>query len=330
MGAVHRLFEGRLNNFLTLVTANFFLMKKLIFCFLIMAGFSRLNAQKYIKMPLDKNHYWQQHSNDSHSNVMYSVLNCDYLSFVHLKDTLINGKMYTPVSSGGTCDVSLIQPYAPDGLLREDTLLQRINILIGNTEYILYNFNKNAGDTAVLYSPFDGDGKALDTFKVTLKDSVLLSDGLYHPRFGFNQFKVIEGVGGLNGLITPYYSDFESSRTLICFGTINPSLPVYDVHNNYIPCNLITLSIPSPKEKNNYIHLLPNPANEILNIECLMMNGEKTEIRICDATGREIKSAAIQNTKTEINVREMEPGIYFADIFIDGKLAGQKKLAVMR
>ena len=175
-------------------------MKRIILVFLLVLVYSGSIAQ-YKKMPLDTSHYWQQQYNSGamFPNPPYTC----YTTLKVLKDSVRNSKTYKFIKATPYCGSTYF------GLIREDTVLKRVIILDNNQEKILYNFNKNVGDTAMLtdelWSP--------QTYTLQLKDSVLINDSLYHKRYryacsgcnatGFN-VTVIEGVGSTFGLLSPW------------------------------------------------------------------------------------------------------------------------------
>lgn len=71
--------------------------------------------------------------------------------------------------------------------------------------------------------------------------------------------------------------------------------------------------------------IYPNPANDLVNIECEKLNGE---VKITDVLGKEIinEKLKMKNGKTQINVSELKNGIYFFQVYEKGKLLGVQKV----
>ena len=236
-------------------------------CFCIIA-----NAQ-YLKMPLDTNHCWSQSWYSSHTNGTISeYCNGTYQLKVR-KDTLINGTIYqalkkttiTSYSSNGPC----YDPnYYTEKYVRQDTLLKIVIILDANQEKILYNFNKNVGDTAKLFIGF-----AVRTMTLQSKDSILLNDGIYHKRFNFSDGSgyyggdEIEGVGSLTGLVTPCFVGYENADYLVCMAKINPTIQtIYHQAGNSYSCSIVTSIEPNDLLPSIFA-IFPNPSSSILTIQ---------------------------------------------------------------
>lgn len=199
------------------------------------------NAQ-YKKMPLDTNHYWSEHY---YYQTMSTNLFCYYQLNI-IKDTVIASYTYKKIFiSSVSCNSFVCCFNAPNkAFLRQDTLLKKVIVLDNSfQEKILYNFNKNLGDTTAL---FDCRLNSTSVYTVSLKDSLLLNDGLYHKRLGFwgaGGPEVIEGVGGKFGFLTPYFMGFGTGIDLICSGKTYPTMStIYHSSGNTYSCSVVTQS----------------------------------------------------------------------------------------
>ncbi len=67
----------------------------------------------------------------------------------------------------------------------------------------------------------------------------------------------------------------------------------------------------------------PNPANEEIILSGLS-KGQKINISICDVTGREVKSLALQTENQKLNTEGWLPGIYFVLLRSKNKISTQK------
>ncbi len=67
------------------------------------------------------------------------------------------------------------------------------------------------------------------------------------------------------------------------------------------------------KMLNDKLKLYPNPANEILNIECEILNGENSKIEILNSLGQAIREEELifNDGKVSIDVKDLENGVYF-------------------
>lgn len=209
--------------------------KHLLFSLLIFYCF--ISSAQYKKMPLDTNHYW----NEVYSYIQGSTnCNCNY-QYEAVKDTVILGIIYKKVLRTNIICVSPCSPYNPyKAFLRQDTVLRKV-IILDNTfqEKILFNFKKNVGDTALLYDVVTSSSA---TYTVGTKDSLLLSDGLYHRRFIYNGGccggTVIEGVGGYYSLLSPYIIGFGLGTNLVCLGKTYPTNgTIYHMSGNTFSCS---------------------------------------------------------------------------------------------
>jgi len=63
-------------------------------------------------------------------------------------------------------------------------------------------------------------------------------------------------------------------------------------------------------KKDVRVHIYPNPANEVLNIEVDLQNAE---LKIIDVLGNEVKNGKF-NGKAQIDISDLKEGIYFANI----------------
>lgn len=291
-------------------------MKKDLLIFLLVCAYFTHRAQ-YRKLPLDTNHYWQQ----SYSAPHYSVF-CDYVLKV-LKDSVVNGKTFQLVGSVnvGCSPPSQANMFYDAALLRNDTILKLVTyIYFGDPdkhERILYNFNKNVGDTADLLSL---NGRA--TYTLQAKDSVLLEDGFHHRRFKYGNAAevipdIIEGVGCTAGLLTPR-SPFEQLWAISCLSRKTPGLTIYSSMGPGSACPVIHNSVLEYRSENSSIKLFPNPAFKSLSITAT--DGSFSSIEILTGLGAMVRSLNSISSSTTIDVGDLEPGIYFVKVQSGGKI----------
>ena len=280
-------------------------MKELLFLMLFVLNYLAVNAQ-YRKMPLDTNHYWQEHC--SYSPSMGQSQSNTYKLKVK-KDSIINGKTYQflyayDLSCAGLYDAIF---------LRQDTLLKRVIILLGNQERILYNFDKNVGDTATLYCEFGGG----TTYTLASKDSVLINDGFYHKRFSFGGIKVIEGVGSQNGLLFPYCIGIDSYTNLECLAQISPSLTIYSSGGIGTSCPVIA-NFNLNSDNKNILSIFPNPSSDAIHISA--KNIIPKSIEITNIIGETVLSInKISEINVTVNLNNFVQGVYFVKVFFADK-----------
>ncbi len=228
-------------------------MKKLLIWLALQMNIIPMDAQ-YIKLPLDTNHYWNEYC----QSIPITGGPISYKLRVKM-DSVVNGIQYKLLYADGS---SCLQNFYPI-LLRQDTILKRVIILVNNQEKILYNFDKNVGDTAQLFCV-----SGVITATLTYKDSVLLNDGIFHKRYNFGGAgpgKIIEGVGSNTGLLFPVCNTFNTSRSLICLVKNSAATTIYSNSQSSLSCSI-------PTEVNSYdiqsgpFYIFPNPSADKLTI----------------------------------------------------------------
>ncbi len=114
-------------------------------------------------------------------------------------------------------------------------------------------------------------------------------------------------------------------------GCANTTLTVNDVNNTTYTFNI---SLPPPtvttsiKTLGNisatFFVTYPNPTSEIINYKLEIID-EDSELSITDIYSREVKRVKLTNDN-QINVSELNAGIYFLQVYENGKLLGTQKI----
>ena len=81
--------------------------------------------------------------------------------------------------------------------------------------------------------------------------------------------------------------------------------------------NTVTYSITSPGIEDhllNSISLYPNPANDIINVQCTMNNVQVTALEVFDVYGKLINTVNVVENPTQINVSNLSAGMYFVRV----------------
>jgi hypothetical protein len=288
-------------------------MKKLLFLFLLSLFCSTTQAQ-YRKLPLDTKHFWQQQVSINMFPQPYTT--CNYRLKV-LKDSIVNGKKFKHIiESNAGCNPGY-PPYllTVNKLIREDTVLKIVTVLDNGQEKIIYNFNKNVGDTVTLF----GLNQVVATTTVLVKDSILCSDGFYHKRFMFANSSIthIEGIGSTDGLI-PSLAAFEFNQQLNCLAALEPTFStIYSIGGLGTYCSL-TVGLQNQTNLKNSIAVFPNPSTNVLNIR--IENEIPESIELKNILGQTVfVTNAIKGNLTTINTNDLPQGMYFINI----NLAGQ-------
>lgn len=288
---------------------------RIFFNWLILALISQSLSAQYVKLPLDTNHYWQQRV--TIMNIPGQVVHCDYFLKV-VKDSVVNGKVFKYVTSlSVNCNTMLPHPFGDGGLLWQDTIAKIVTVFRYGKEHILYNFNKDVGDTATLLS----SNASSSVYSLIAKDSTLLNDGLYHKSFSYydsvqhNLQTVIEGVGYLRGLLTPW-KPFEVIYKMNCLSRIGPSLSIYNASG--VLCPSLTSGILSNSIDAEEITIFPNPASESMTVDSKNLPLDMIEIKnTLGQTIIHLREINLQSMK--VDVGNFQDGIYVLRVYSGNK-----------
>jgi hypothetical protein len=217
---------------------------------------------------------------------------------VYQSDTLISGKWYQNLS---------------DNYLREDSL-QRVYSFVGDSDYLIYDFGKVAGDTI--------NEKAANEPLTIFVDSV---DTVFivHPRkrmfvkySGYLNDIWIDGIGSLyTNFLYPGGSALLADvgiDSLLCYSVNNElfyQLPDYHV------CSVDTVIWADVNEisANNSLSLSPVPAFNQLNINSAGVPIISIALySIAGTLVKQIKQAV--STSISINISSFSPGVYIAQV----------------
>lgn len=127
---------------------------------------------------------------------------------------------------------------------------------------------------------------------------------------------LIEGINTLSVVITDNTSilridNHETTHTYTVSWTIN-----------YSTLGLETIS----SEKKRYkIDMFPNPTNTYLNFKIETKNNTRLKVDLVSIDGKKVKSKKI-NTLSKINISNLKPGIYLANIYADGVVVSSRKI----
>ncbi len=271
-------------------------MNKILLWLTLLLSITSLHAQ-YIKMPLDNNHYWYEYCQTIPSTSGPSI----YQLRVE-KDSIVNGINYNLLSADGSSCLQMFYPI----LLRQDTILKRVIILVNNQEKILYNFDKNVGDTAQLFCV-----TGVITATLTYKDSVLLNDGIYHKRFNFGgngPGKIIEGVGSTFALLFPLCNTFNTTRNLICLVNNNSATAIYSNAQSSLSCSL-PVGVSSNDLLSQHFTIFPNPSNNSISIS--VDNWVPTNIEFINCIGECVLEVRDwKQTDSVIDISMLPSGAY--------------------
>ncbi|MEO5673123.1 MAG: hypothetical protein ABIQ74_00615, partial [Chitinophagales bacterium] len=262
-------------------------MKKLflfvtLITLVISQGFSQ--ASVYHPIPLT-NAEWRTDHFDQGICVANIYSLCTSLVFYPEGDTIINSKAYTKFYEDGiSYEYGSSDMHVYYGAMRQDTTSKKVYFFALNqlSEYVLYNFNLEVGDTSE-------EGILTLGGIVESIDSVLVGTE-YHKRFNFfNSYPyyiyLIEGVGTNGGLFSGIYDGygFEVKDILKCF-KLNGTTVLEDTLYEWIPCDLFTSNTPLV-DQSPQITLYPNPVSVNTTLTLKSNSPERCFITIFDLTG---------------------------------------------
>lgn len=296
MKRIIRPFKGKL---VLIATASFLITS------LISPGIS---GQVYIPFP-DANAIWSEiYTNQQPFEVntyQYGVSG----------DTIINSTSYHKIYQLA----DTLYPLTPGqfrGAIREDN--KRIFVISynsvfpgsGNSEVLLYDFTKKAGDT--IFVGQDGIGPE-GYLVIDHIDSVLI-DNNYRKTFFFTtleEFYWIEGIGSTRGLFSPITAQPTGYQKwqLICF---NQDGDVKYLNPEFNSCFQNFNGIEDNSNTNKLVDIIPNPIVEQGVMKLDNTNNNLNVLEIYDLFGQIISRINITN-KSQVNLNRVEynPGTYF-------------------
>lgn len=235
-------------------------------------------------------------------------------------DTTILDKSYSKLMlyDNPSDHVSLAQYI---GALRSDTCSSVYFFPKNKSEFLLYDFSGNVGDT--VFTDFLKYELNISYYKVIAADSVEVADLGYRKRMVVETQEGlvatwIEGVGSLKGLLWPvlpnsyststiHPTTYNSGRLLVCQNQFNKSAYKYwDADCFYENTNSIAFSIA------NDIKIYPQPANDFLTIELRNLSG--LNVKIYNQLGQVVTSISNTSGVVNYNISSWPEGIYFVKI----------------
>lgn len=260
-----------------------------IFLLLIYSiGIGVITAQSYVPFP-DSNAYWNDLNH--YQGICDPPDYCQITHFIN-GDTILNDKLYHKIysddGSSNWCDAGL----------REDDKKIYIYYFTSSCsqEQLLYDFNLNVGDSALMISHWQCDSMVYR--HIISVDSILLEDMSYRRRIIFVNGPVwIEGIGSPGGLFYNWWYDVACIcfRTTVCFEHNNVILYKDE---SIVPCfNNVIVSYNDLSTSTNLLEVFPNP---VMQDASIIFSSEKyfiMEIEIYDILGKREMVIKNQNEK---------------------------------
>lgn len=315
----------------------------------MLAFLANINAQDYIPFPKDTAQ-WSVRE-------LYSSPSLYAISTAHqnLKgDTIINGLKYSKVYQTYYSEDYNIPNQHLKCFIREDTAKtvfvkypDNSTDFIDTTEFVLYDFGLNVGDTfTTKMLNINGNIQPLKFSTISI-DSINTNNGYRRicklnliqttedvPVFNCfdTAFYFIEGIGSQIG---PFYNEMFKACNLM--GTVvKYNLLCFQTNFNYIiggtNCHQVT-DIEEVYNMEGFISAMPLPAKDQVTFKYkLPKNIKNAFLSIYDVMGRVITYNSIDIEKEELVccLDELSNGIYFYGLTIDGKAQIVKKLIIVK
>jgi Secretion system C-terminal sorting domain len=290
--------------------------------YLVVAMYSNLAFCQKIHFTDPGNNWNVLHENYGPPTTYNSV------SCYHSGDTTLHSVLYQRITTNGTGEPFL--------LVREDTILSKVFILVNDTERIYMDYTLLPGDTITHINEVN------DTFRHYVHDttSVIINSLRYRVWTFLSAapgdalpYTVIEGIGCLNGPAFIQYPRFDFDQfNLICFttaGTTPPVSPTLNEGYGYYFDNASSCSLSVPTMNSNEVsHLYPNPAFDVVTVSVSEPIPDM-KIEISDITGKVIMSRTMDAPLTEINISGLPNGSYLCSFKRKNGEQKVEKLVVM-
>jgi len=256
---------------------------------------------------------------------------CEYYSHQYRTqgDTTFNNHTYKKLYDGFSSTADLI------GYIREDSLKRvyyyTIEPFCPNdtiSEYLLYDFSLEVGDTLNLFMPDHDTNPCLSpyldkTTQVVAIDSIVLANGEYRKRFmfadgdwGLYDHSYVEGIGSSIDLIYPlkiYSLDgWHVGHSSVCYlsgDTIEYIYPNWNEDN----CGTDFTDNVAEVLIENRFNVFPSPTSNFIIIESTFENLFTLDLQIYSLDGRFIR-ALEANTNQEIPISFLQTGLYILKI----------------
>jgi hypothetical protein len=301
-------------------------MKLALFSFAFMLAFtSTIRSQDYVPFPVEHVHW----------NVFYAgtcqekAPDTTILRYAFHGDTIIKEELYRKLclESGDTLNPKI---RAIGGIREENKQIfyngETIYTGTGDSEYLLYDFTKQVGDT-IKHRPQRG------YYSVVLGIDSVWVDGVFRKRYEVdnhwvfnNPDYIIEGIGSVKNGLLGHISDIPTCGThyweFICFREDNGVLYLNPSFSGCFPDFLFMGTEHSPME--HQIKVYPNPIDQTLYVE----NNTNTtlSLKITDGNGRTILNRRLDEPLMKMDL-DVIPGIYHVAISNkEGKRLVAKKI----
>lgn len=218
------------------------------------------------------------------------------------------------------------------GAIREDTIQRKIYFHNYTNEIVLYDFTLDVGDTIYYSTNLNYN---LDYYKVVDSiDSTFVSGQFRKTWFLTNSYLSmtdiwIEGIGSVYryGLLYPNDPDIVLDASNPYFGCFSHDTVIYIDDSNCTgtcPCTDWLVKVEEVNEINEDITIFPNPARNTIIVEFSNDIEAYNCLELLACNGKLIRKIDILSDRIEIDIKELNNGIYFI------RLTGNEKTTLKR
>lgn len=278
-------------------------MKYILLAFSLILITSSLFAQEYL--PMVKSNSLYNYTDGYCINPHYSKL------YRFSADTLIGLYNYKQVQASSD-SINFSNTYL---YFREDTVQQRVYMLHGHSEGLLYDFSLNTGDTVTIHNVYYGSESHLIDIDSTKNIMIggQLRKVLYYRRDVDRVW--IEGIGAIDGLYFPGEDVYGLALKLVCYyeNTILQWL-----NSDYNDCFFLFAEI-TENTKSNLLQIFPNPATYFIRIDNIE---ENTSFQIFNIFGKLVQSGQTSENGI-IEICDLKSGVFFVKLDNNERAVGR-------
>ncbi|MEZ4916604.1 MAG: T9SS type A sorting domain-containing protein [Chitinophagales bacterium] len=239
-----------------------------------------------------------------HQSTIFQIgggISHNYVLYKTNGDTIINGLNYTKISTNTKIDYCYLREQGKKVYCRYDE-----SIYGDSTEFLLYDFSLDAGDT-MFYSGPPNYSYNIEHGEVYGKDSILIN-GRYHNRMyvnGWAGFEFIEGIGSTSGLMYNEIPWVDNGGELYCFSK-NDTVFKTDGTGGF---EIGKCDMPSgiTHHNDNNLKVYPNPSNDFIKIE----TDDFSSYEIYNVLGEIVK----KGTEKVVMLQYLKSGNYILRIY---------------
>ena len=312
-------------------------MKQALLLFIVLISYEAI-GQPYQKL-IRPNIYWEQFYYDA--STICSTTGGVRVFFEG--DTTVNGFSYSkiyeyppifPLNQPGPFCAPFGVDTTQSGLntwyaFREDSIAQKVYIYDFNavSEYLLYDFNLQPGDTFISSYTTGGNPYIVDSIQtITTYDGVNRRIYFFnHPSFSAPKF-IIEGIGSSSGMYLPMLDAIGAGTWLTCVLDHNISLLSYIQYSSFMTCSQMVSVYENVGEFN--VSLKPNPSYGLVTIDHSYPKGLR--INVYEPYGRLIYSEYSDQMSVLIDLSMYNPGIYFVELAGQDQRICLNKIVIMK